>query len=69
LAELNRLGVKKPFLLKNYLRDFERYVGTYYDFKISKTKKKLNRQPNENPESLSEDIDLSVVTRKISNVE
>jgi hypothetical protein len=68
LTELNRMGVKKPSLLKNYLRDFERYVGTYYDFKILKTNKKLNHQPNENPESLSENIGLSVVTQKISNV-
>lgn len=68
LAELNRMGVKKPSLLKSYLRDFERYVGTYYDFKISKTKKKLNHQPDENTESPSENIDLSAVTRKISKV-
>lgn len=69
LTELNRMGVKKPSLLKNYLRDFERYVGTYYEFKISKTKKKLNHQPNEYTESPSENIDPSVVTRKTSNVE
>jgi hypothetical protein len=69
LTELNRMGVKKPSLLKNYLRDFERYVGTYYDFEISKSKKKVNHQPNQNTESPSENIDLSAVTRKISKVE
>jgi hypothetical protein len=68
LNELNRMGVRKPSLLKNYLRDFERYVGTYYDFKISKTKKKLNHQPNQNAESSSENVNLSAVTRKIKNV-
>ena len=68
LAELNRMGVTKPCLLKSYLRDFERYVGTYYDFKISKSKKKLNHQPNRNTDPPSENIDLSAVTRKISKV-
>ncbi len=68
LTELNRMGVKKPSLLKSYLRDFERYVGTYYDFKILKTNKKLNHQPNRNTEPPSENIHLSAVTRKISKV-
>jgi hypothetical protein len=62
------MGVRKPSLLKNYLRDFERYVGTYYDFKIIKTKKKLNHQPDQNIEAPSENIDLFSVTRKISTV-
>jgi hypothetical protein len=45
------MGVKKPSLLKNYLRDFERYVGTYYSFQILKTKKGLNHQVNQDSES------------------
>jgi hypothetical protein len=45
------MGVKKPSLLKNYLRDFERYVGAYYSFQILKTKKDLNRQSNQDSES------------------
>jgi hypothetical protein len=44
------MGVKKPSLLKSYLRDFERYIGTYYDFRISKTKRSVSHQPNQNPE-------------------
>jgi hypothetical protein len=39
LTELKRMGVNKPSLLKNYLRDFEKYIGTYYSFEVSKTKK------------------------------
>jgi len=39
------MGVRKPSLLKNYLRDFERYMGTYYDFQISKTRKGLSEVP------------------------
>jgi len=39
------MGVRKPSLLKNYLRDFERYIGTYYDFQISKTRKGLSGAP------------------------
>ena len=45
LSELRRMGVRKPSLLKNYLRDFERYIGTYYDFQISKTRKGLSEAP------------------------
>ena len=44
LNELKRMGVKKPSLLKSYLRDFERYIGTYYDFQISKTNKGSSEQ-------------------------
>ena len=39
LTELKRMGVAKPSLLKNYLRDFEKYIGTYYGSQILKTKK------------------------------
>jgi hypothetical protein len=49
--ELKRMGVKKPSLLKNYLRDFEKYIGTYYNFQISKTKKRLDLQPKQDTES------------------
>jgi hypothetical protein len=45
LTELKRMGVKKPSLLKNYLRDFEKYIGTYYDFQISKSRKGLTEAP------------------------
>jgi hypothetical protein len=45
------MGVKKPSLLKNYLRDFERYVGAYYSFQILKSKKGSNRQSNRDSES------------------
>ena len=51
LIELKRMGVKKPFLLKRYLRDFERYIGNYYDFQILKTKKSFSHLPDQNPES------------------
>jgi len=46
------MGVKKPSLLKNYVRDFERYVGAYYSFQILKTKKGSNRQSNQDSDSL-----------------
>jgi hypothetical protein len=39
------MGIRKPSLLKNYLRDFERYIGTYYDFQISKTRKGFSDAP------------------------
>jgi hypothetical protein len=51
LTELKRMGVKKPSLLKNYLRDFEKYIGTYYDFKITKTKKSVDQQKNQKNET------------------
>jgi hypothetical protein len=51
LVELKRMGVKKPSLLKKYLRDFERYIGTSYDFQILKTKKRVNYQPNQDRKS------------------
>lgn len=46
LFELRKMGVKKPSLLKSYLRDFERYIGNYYSFKVRKTKKRLDGQPD-----------------------
>jgi hypothetical protein len=51
LMELKRMGVKKPSLLKSYLRDFEKYIGSHYDFEISKTKKRLDHRPNRDAES------------------
>jgi len=45
LFELRKKGVKKPSLLKSYLRDFERYIANYYSFEVLKTKKRLNHQP------------------------
>jgi hypothetical protein len=45
------MGVKKPSLLKSYLRDFEKYIGTYYRFEVSKTKKRLDHQPSQDTES------------------
>jgi hypothetical protein len=39
LTELNRMGVRKLSLLKTYSRDFEKYIGTYYDFQVLRTKK------------------------------
>jgi len=50
------MGVKKPSLLKSYLRDFERYIGTHYDFSISKGKKTLDHRTNRNASSPSEKI-------------
>jgi hypothetical protein len=41
--ELRRMGVRKPSLLKSYLRDFEKYIGNHYSFKILKTKNSLDR--------------------------
>jgi hypothetical protein len=52
------MGVRKPSLLKSYLRDFERYIGTYYDFRISKGKKKLEHQTNQDTPSPSGKIIL-----------
>jgi len=69
LNELKRMGVRKPSLLKNYLRDFERYIGTYYDFKISKSKKTLDHQPKQHTESSSERINISAAGQKIRNIE
>jgi len=51
LMELRRMGVRKPSLLKNYLRDFEKYIGSHYSFEISKTKKSLDRPSSQLPES------------------
>ena len=51
LTELKRMGVKKPSLLKSYLRDFERYVGAYYSFQILKTRKGLSHPSNQDSES------------------
>jgi hypothetical protein len=45
------MGVKKPSLLKSYLRDFERYVGAYYSFQILKTRKGLSHPSNQDSES------------------
>jgi hypothetical protein len=45
------MGVNKPSLLKNYLRDFEKYIGTYYSFEVSKTKKRSDHQPSQDTES------------------
>jgi hypothetical protein len=45
--ELKRMGVRKPSLLKSYLRDFEKYIGNHYSFEISKTKKSLDRPSSE----------------------
>ena len=39
LTELKRMGVTKLSLLKSYLRDFEKYIGTYYDFQVLRTRK------------------------------
>jgi hypothetical protein len=44
------MGVKKPSLLKNYLRDFEKYIGTYYSFEVSKAEKRSDHQPSQDTE-------------------
>jgi hypothetical protein len=49
--ELRRMGVRKPSLLKSYLRDFEKYIGNHYSFEVLKTKKSLDRHSNHIPES------------------
>jgi hypothetical protein len=49
--ELRRMGVRKPSLLKRYLRDFEKYIGNHYSFEISRTKKGLDRPSSHVPES------------------
>jgi len=51
LLELKRMGVKKPSLLKSYLRDFEKYIGNHYSFEVLKTKKNLERLPSQVSES------------------
>jgi hypothetical protein len=47
LLELKRMGVKKPSLLKSYLRDFEKYIGNHHSFEVLKTKKSLERLPSQ----------------------
>ena len=69
MTELKRMGVTKPSLLKDYLRDFERYIGTYYDFRISKVKNRLSHQPNPDTETVSERINASAVAQKTRNIE
>jgi len=49
--ELRRMGVRKPSLLKSYLRDFEKYIGNHYSFVITKTKKSLDRPSSQVSES------------------
>jgi len=49
--ELKRMGVRKPSLLKSYLRDFEKYIANHYSFEILKTKKNLDRPPSQVSES------------------
>jgi len=51
LTELKRMGIRKPSLLKNYLRDFEKYIGAHYSFEILKTKKGLNYRATQDAES------------------
>ena len=51
LMELRRMGVRKPSLLKSYLRDFEKYIGNHYSFQILKTKKRLGPLPSQVSES------------------
>ena len=51
LMELRRMGVRKPSLLKSYLRDFEKYIGNHYSFVITKTKKSLDRPSSQVSES------------------
>jgi hypothetical protein len=51
LMELKRMGVRKPSLLKSYLRDFERYIGNHYSFEILKTKKRLDLSSSQVSES------------------
>ncbi len=60
MTELNRMGVRKLSLLKTYSRDFEKYIGTYYDFQVLRTKKTM--QEDLSPATL----ELTVVTEKIS---
>ena len=44
LMQLKRMGANKPSYLKNYLRDFEKYMFQNYGLKLDKTRKKnLNR--------------------------
>jgi len=69
LNELKRMGVRKPSLLKSYLRDFEKYIGAYYDFKISKSNKTLDHQPIQNTKSSSQRINLPAMTQKRRNFE
>jgi len=63
------MGVTKPSLLKDYLRDFERYIGTYYDFRISKAKKGLNHKADQETEFPSETLNLSPASQRTRNIE
>jgi hypothetical protein len=39
LIQLKRMGAEKPSSLRNYLRDFEKYMVINYGLKVVKTKK------------------------------
>ncbi|OGP76945.1 MAG: hypothetical protein A2W09_09065 [Deltaproteobacteria bacterium RBG_16_50_11] len=60
LTELTRMGVKKLSLLKTCLREFEKYISTYYGFQVLRPKK--TRQGDLSPATL----ELTEVTEKIS---
>jgi hypothetical protein len=63
------MGVTKPSLLKDYLRDFERYIGMYYDFRVSKVKRRLDQQPDQNTHSPSKRLNPSTAPQKTKNIE
>lgn len=39
MIQLKRMGAEKPSSLRNYLRDFEKYMVINYGLKVVKTKK------------------------------
>ena len=43
LDQLKRMGVKEPSQLKDYLRDFEKYMEINYGMKIMKTGEKESK--------------------------
>jgi hypothetical protein len=46
LAELRRIGIKEPFLVKNYLGEFEEYMAINYGEKIIKKEKRCLKIKN-----------------------
>ena len=42
LNQLQRMGVKELSLLRNYFRDYEKYMQIEYNLRIGNTKKQMN---------------------------
>ncbi len=53
LIQLQRIGIKKPSMLRLCLRDFEHYIAKNYGLKILKTKAQASSSKSElSPEAV-----------------